>query len=175
MLSEDQKSLRYQHQFIQPANHLLQLHPTGQSLFVPPRQQQSLCLKKQLLSLRHWELIWSLDPATGPLCGVASASDLPLSLELGSVDLWEGGQGGERGEKRREGGGVQCTLQHLSTSSSVICIPSTSPLSFLGHNMKAIQTGTYIRITSITPRSMYYTKKIKSKGPKPASNMWSDL
>lgn len=132
------KSLWYQHQFIQPANHLLQLHPIGQSLCVPPLQQQSLCLKKQLLGLRRWELIWSLDPATGPLCWVAPVSDWPLRLELGSVDLGEGGRGGKRGQKRREGEGVRSTLQPLSTSSSVLCIPSASPLTLLGHEMKGI-------------------------------------
>lgn len=117
----------YQNQFTQSTNHILQLHSVGQSLSVPPLQQQSLCLKKQLCSLRCWELVWSLGLAVEPLCWGDAVSVQLLHLEPDPVDLGEGGQRGGRE-------GAQSTLQPLY--SSVLSIPSAAPLFFLGHKIK---------------------------------------
>lgn len=130
-----------QHQFIQPANNLLQLHPIDKSLPIPPIQQQSLYLKEQQCSIRPWKLIRSPSPAVDPLCWVVPQIDWPLSQEPDSVDLGDGGQGWEGRDNRRKGGGVRSSLQSLSSFSSVLSIPFASALSFLWQKMKGIQTG----------------------------------
>lgn len=66
------------------------------------------------------DLVWSIAAAIGPLCWVDVVSDRPLNLEHDSVGL-----GGET----KEGRGAQSALTPLS--SSVLSIPSASPLSFL--------------------------------------------
>lgn len=73
---------------IQSTYGLLQLHPAGQSLLVPPLQQQSFCLKKQLCSLRCWELVWSLSPIVAvTLCWAGAVSNRPFTLEPDSLSL----------------------------------------------------------------------------------------
>ena len=116
----------YQHQSLQFTNHFLQLHLVGQSLPVPPLQQQSLGLKKQPCSLRCWERVGSLGAVMEPLgCGDVVA-DRPLHLEPDPVGL--------RGATE-ERGGVQSILQPLS--SSVLSFLSTALRSFLDKNYKA--------------------------------------
>lgn len=118
----------YHHQAIQPISKVLDLHPIGQPMFLRPVPQHSLCLLKELLSIRCWHLIQNPGPSARILCWTLTAFH---PFKSGLVDLENDRSWCKRGEKRGEIGGAFLFHWQLHRLFSVLWFLPAPPLLYL--------------------------------------------